>query len=78
MRDLEEYIGKLKSQLAESETRCHQLDRDFIMFKEQQNSKPEVRLQSEINLLTLEKVRRHLGFLGQLTLLPLQKVTLHV
>lgn len=34
----------------------HKLEKDFGVYKEQQNTKPEVRLQAEINLLTLEKV----------------------
>lgn len=38
------------------EKKYRSLEKDFAVYKEQQNSKPEVRLQSEINLLTLEKV----------------------
>ena len=38
------------------EKKYRALEKDFAVYKEQQNSKPEVRLQSEINLLTLEKV----------------------
>jgi hypothetical protein len=29
----------------------HKLEKDFAIYKEQQNTKPEVRLQAEINLL---------------------------
>jgi centrosomal protein CEP120 len=42
------------------EKKYRALEKEFAVYKEQQNSKPEVRLQSEINLLTLEKVRSSL------------------
>ena len=32
------------------------MEKDFLVYKEELNTKPEVRLQAEINLLTLEKV----------------------
>lgn len=32
------------------------MEKEFHQFKDQQSNKPEIRLQSEINLLTLEKV----------------------
>lgn len=54
--DLEEHLVKVKRQLAEQEARCAAGEREFAAYKEQINTKPEVRLQSEINLLTLEKV----------------------
>lgn len=40
--------------------RYRDLENEFSRYKEQQHSKPEVKLQSEINLLTLEKVRNNL------------------
>ena len=43
-------------QLQEADRKYRALEKEFSTFKEQLNSKPEVRLQSEINLLTLEKV----------------------
>ena len=49
-------MGRLKLQVTDAETRYQQLSREFAAYREQQNAKPEVRLQSEINLLTLEKV----------------------
>ena len=55
-RQLEEYVTRLKAQLAEQEARTRELQQEFAKFKQEQNNKPEVRLQSEINLLTLEKV----------------------
>ena len=43
-------------QLLDAEKKYKNLEKEFAIYKEQQNTKPEVRLQSEINLLTLEKV----------------------
>ncbi|XP_029985279.1 centrosomal protein of 120 kDa, partial [Sphaeramia orbicularis] len=42
--------------IADGETRYKQLEKEFHLYREQQNVRPEFRLQSEINLLTLEKV----------------------
>jgi len=53
---MEDTANKLKRQLAEAETKIQQQMRDFESYKNQLHTKPEVRLQSEINLLTLEKV----------------------
>ena len=44
------------SQLQEAEARYQNVEKEFSVYKEQASGKPEVRLQSEINLLTLEKV----------------------
>ncbi|XP_069749507.1 centrosomal protein of 120 kDa isoform X2 [Narcine bancroftii] len=46
----------LQQQLHEAEQKYRLLEKEFHQYKEQQNNKPEIRLQSEINLLTLEKV----------------------
>ncbi|XP_059825646.1 centrosomal protein of 120 kDa isoform X1 [Hypanus sabinus] len=46
----------LQQQLHEAEQKYKLLEKEFHQYKEQQSSKPEIRLQSEINLLTLEKV----------------------
>lgn len=43
-------------QIADGESRYKQLEKEFQLYREQQNIRPEYRLQSEINLLTLEKV----------------------
>uniref|UniRef100_A0A3Q2Q1Y4 Centrosomal protein 120 n=1 Tax=Fundulus heteroclitus TaxID=8078 RepID=A0A3Q2Q1Y4_FUNHE len=43
-------------QIADGESRYKQLEKEFQLYREQQNVRPEFRLQSEINLLTLEKV----------------------
>ena len=56
-KELEDYILRLKNQLGEAEAKYQSLDKEFTHYREQQNTKPEVRLQSEINLLTLEKVK---------------------
>ncbi|CAH2296100.1 centrosomal of 120 kDa isoform X1 [Pelobates cultripes] len=55
-RQLEEDKLRLQQQLQEAEHKFKLLDKEFQHYKEQQSSKPEIRLQSEINLLTLEKV----------------------
>ena len=49
-------IPQLLFQLTEGEKRRAKVEKDYVVNKEELNTKPEVRLQSEINLLTLEKV----------------------
>ncbi|XP_062045241.1 centrosomal protein of 120 kDa [Lepus europaeus] len=56
IKQLEEDKHRLQQQLSDSENKYKILEKEFQQFKDQQSSKPEVRLQSEINLLTLEKV----------------------
>ena len=58
-KELEEHVARLKVQLSEQEQRTRHVTQEFTQFKDEQNTKPEVRLQSEINLLTLEKVCKH-------------------
>ena len=53
---MEEHQARQKRLLVEQEAKFMALEREFMTYKEQINTKPEVRLQSEINLLTLEKV----------------------
>lgn len=48
--------ARLLQQIADGESRYKQLEKEFQLHREQQNIRPEFRLQSEINLLTLEKV----------------------
>ncbi|XP_053329933.1 centrosomal protein of 120 kDa [Spea bombifrons] len=55
-KQLEEDKLRLQQQLQEAEHKHKLLDKEFRLYKEQQSGKPEIRLQSEINLLTLEKV----------------------
>ncbi|XP_064222292.1 centrosomal protein of 120 kDa isoform X2 [Aotus nancymaae] len=56
IKQLEEDKHRLQQQLNDAENKYKILEKEFQQFKDQQSSKPEIRLQSEINLLTLEKV----------------------
>ncbi|XP_051277824.1 centrosomal protein of 120 kDa [Dicentrarchus labrax] len=56
VRLMEEERARLLQQIADGESRYKQLEKEFQLYREQQNIRPEFRLQSEINLLTLEKV----------------------
>ncbi|NXB19542.1 CE120 protein, partial [Rhagologus leucostigma] len=56
IKQLEEDKVRLHQQLYEAENKHKTLEKEFQQYKEQQSSKPEIQLQSEINLLTLEKV----------------------
>ncbi|NXB40433.1 CE120 protein, partial [Eulacestoma nigropectus] len=56
IKQLEEDKVRLHQQLYETENKHRTLEKEFQQYKEQQSSKPEIQLQSEINLLTLEKV----------------------
>ncbi|XP_029296447.1 centrosomal protein of 120 kDa isoform X2 [Cottoperca gobio] len=56
VRLMEEERVRLLQQIADGESRYKQLEKEFQLCREQQNIRPEFRLQSEINLLTLEKV----------------------
>ncbi|XP_037365350.1 centrosomal protein of 120 kDa isoform X3 [Talpa occidentalis] len=56
IKQLEEDKHRLQQQLNDAENKYKILEKEFHQFKDQQNNKPEIRLQSEINLLTLEKV----------------------
>ncbi|XP_008285920.1 centrosomal protein of 120 kDa [Stegastes partitus] len=52
----EEERGRLLQQIADGESRYRQLEKEFQLYREQQSARPELRLQSEVNLLALEKV----------------------
>ncbi|XP_066037482.1 centrosomal protein of 120 kDa isoform X2 [Chamaea fasciata] len=56
IKQLEEDKHRLDQQLYEAENKHKTLEKEFQQYKEQQSSKAEIQLQSEINLLTLEKV----------------------
>ncbi|NXM24324.1 CE120 protein, partial [Oxyruncus cristatus] len=56
IKQLEEDKLRLHQQLYEAENKHKILEKEFQQYKEQQSSKPEIQLQSEINLLALEKV----------------------
>ncbi|XP_060927437.1 centrosomal protein of 120 kDa [Limanda limanda] len=55
-RLVEEERGRLLQQVSDAEARYKQLEKEFHLFREQQYMRPEVGLQSEVNLLKLEKV----------------------
>ncbi|CAK6978980.1 centrosomal protein of 120 kDa [Scomber scombrus] len=55
-RLMEEERARLLQQISDGESRYKQLEKEFHLYREQQNIRPEFRLQSEVNLLTLEKV----------------------
>ncbi|XP_073734689.1 centrosomal protein of 120 kDa isoform X3 [Callorhinus ursinus] len=52
----EQQLVLAESELTDAENKYKILEKEFVQFKDQQSNKPEIRLQSEINLLTLEKV----------------------
>uniref|UniRef100_A0A672JZ09 Centrosomal protein of 120 kDa n=1 Tax=Sinocyclocheilus grahami TaxID=75366 RepID=A0A672JZ09_SINGR len=56
VRQLEDQLAQQRQQVNTAENKCKQLEKEFELYRDQQNVRPEVRLQSEINLLTLEKV----------------------
>lgn len=56
VRLMQEERGRLLQQVSDGEGRYKHLEKEFQLFRDQQSSRPEVRLQSEVNLLTLEKV----------------------
>ncbi|XP_064032907.1 centrosomal protein of 120 kDa [Pogoniulus pusillus] len=56
IKQVEEDKLRLQQQLYEAENKHKILEKEFQEYKEQQSNKPEIQLQSEINLLTLEKV----------------------
>ncbi|XP_067424813.1 centrosomal protein of 120 kDa isoform X2 [Emydura macquarii macquarii] len=56
IKQLEEDKVRLQQHFYEAENKYKILEKEFQQYKEQQCNKPEIRLQSEINLLTLEKV----------------------
>ncbi|XP_029797631.1 centrosomal protein of 120 kDa isoform X2 [Suricata suricatta] len=55
-KQLEEDKRRLQQQLNDAENKYKMLEKEFHQFKDQQSNKPEIRLQSEINILNLEKV----------------------
>ncbi|XP_048359512.1 centrosomal protein of 120 kDa isoform X2 [Sphaerodactylus townsendi] len=55
IRQLEENKIHLQQQIYEGENKYKDLEKEFQQYKDQQSSKPEIRLQSEINILALEK-----------------------
>ncbi|KAM6222568.1 centrosomal protein of 120 kDa [Rhynchocyon petersi] len=56
IKQLEEDRHRLQQKVNEAENKYKNMEKEFQHFKDQQSNKPEIRLQSEISLLTLEKV----------------------
>ena len=48
-------MSKLKQALELSETKLVEKEREFEAFKSMQKTQPEVKLQQEVHILTLEK-----------------------
>ncbi|MBN3316948.1 CE120 protein, partial [Atractosteus spatula] len=55
VKQQEEDKQRQQQQLQDAEHKYRLLEKEFLLFREQQNTKPEIRLQSELNLLSLEK-----------------------
>ncbi|XP_072537057.1 centrosomal protein of 120 kDa isoform X2 [Salminus brasiliensis] len=55
VRQLEEDLARQQQQLTEADKKYKLLEKDFQQYRDQQNTRPEIRLQSELNLLRLEK-----------------------
>uniref|UniRef100_A0A8C6V8G4 Centrosomal protein of 120 kDa n=1 Tax=Naja naja TaxID=35670 RepID=A0A8C6V8G4_NAJNA len=55
IRQFEEDKIHAQEQLYEAENKYKALEKEFQQYKEQQSNRPEIRLQSEIGILTLEK-----------------------
>ncbi|KAL0978922.1 hypothetical protein UPYG_G00177850 [Umbra pygmaea] len=56
VRQLEEELSRQQQQILDAESKYKMLEKEYQQFREQQSIRPEIRLQSEINLLSLEKV----------------------
>uniref|UniRef100_A0A8C6SJJ0 Centrosomal protein 120 n=1 Tax=Neogobius melanostomus TaxID=47308 RepID=A0A8C6SJJ0_9GOBI len=52
----EKRLAEAELQVCDGDARYKALEKEFMIYREQQNLRPEFRLQSDINLLTLEKV----------------------
>ena len=52
---MEEQVLKLKQSLEISETKLADKEREFEAFKSLHKTQPEVKLQQEVHILTLEK-----------------------
>ena len=54
-RSLEEQITKLKHELNVAESKLSEREKEFEAYKLLQKSQPEVKLQQQVHILTLEK-----------------------
>ena len=57
---MEEEIAKYRRQIIDWEKRLADKETEFARYKEREHNRPEVKLQSEINILNLEKVSEYL------------------
>ncbi|XP_062854380.1 centrosomal protein of 120 kDa isoform X2 [Trichomycterus rosablanca] len=55
VRQLEEDLARQQQQSKDAEKKYKLLEKEFQQYRDQQNTRPEIHLQSEINLLRLEK-----------------------
>ncbi|XP_026782191.3 centrosomal protein of 120 kDa isoform X1 [Pangasianodon hypophthalmus] len=55
VRQLEEDLARRQQQVIDAEKKYKLLEKEFQHYRDQQNTRPEIHLQSEINLLRLEK-----------------------
>lgn len=55
-KELEDMVERYKKEVAEGLKKYRALENEFAAYKEQQTKTPEVRLQSELNLLNMEKM----------------------
>ncbi|KAK3743125.1 hypothetical protein RRG08_063983 [Elysia crispata] len=55
-KEFEEMIERYKKEVADGLKKYRALENEFATYKEQQMKTPEVRLQSELNLLNMEKI----------------------
>ncbi|KAF7695255.1 centrosomal protein of 120 kDa [Silurus meridionalis] len=55
VRQLEEDLARRQQQVTDAEKKYKLLENEFQHYRDQQNVRPEIHLQSEINLLRLEK-----------------------
>ncbi|KAK3540585.1 hypothetical protein QTP70_034343 [Hemibagrus guttatus] len=55
VRQLEEDLVRHQQQVIDAEKKYKLLEKEFQRYRDQQNTRPEIHLQSEINLLRLEK-----------------------
>ncbi|XP_060737257.1 centrosomal protein of 120 kDa isoform X1 [Tachysurus vachellii] len=55
VRQLEEDLTRHQQQVIDAEKKYKLLEKEFQHYRDQQNTRPEIHLQSEINLLRLEK-----------------------
>jgi len=54
--NLQDEINRLKKNVHEWENKYSDKEAEFLRYKEKENIRSELRLQSELNILSLEKV----------------------